>query len=68
MLPTLLFIHCATKSSIEAQFQHVYTHAKFKEVQAQFRGKINCTAGVMHRVFGIVSYEVQEQVSRDILN
>ncbi|RYR51630.1 hypothetical protein Ahy_A06g026609 [Arachis hypogaea] len=30
-------IPCVTKSSIEAQFQHVYTHEKFKEVQAQFR-------------------------------
>ncbi|RYQ96350.1 hypothetical protein Ahy_B08g092081 [Arachis hypogaea] len=30
-------ISCATKSAIEAQFQHVYTHEKFREVQAQFR-------------------------------
>ncbi|RYQ92164.1 hypothetical protein Ahy_B09g098330 [Arachis hypogaea] len=27
-------IPCATKSSIEAQFQHVYTHQKFRKVQA----------------------------------
>ncbi|XP_015945094.1 protein FAR1-RELATED SEQUENCE 4-like [Arachis duranensis] len=27
----------ATKSAIEAQFQHMYTHEKFREVQAQFR-------------------------------
>ncbi|RYR33050.1 hypothetical protein Ahy_A10g047598 [Arachis hypogaea] len=30
-------IPCATKSAMEAQFQHVYTHEKFREVQAQFR-------------------------------
>ncbi|RYR31747.1 hypothetical protein Ahy_B01g056639 [Arachis hypogaea] len=23
-------------------FEHVYTHEKFKKVQAQFRGKVNC--------------------------
>ncbi|MED6135819.1 hypothetical protein PIB30_050183 [Stylosanthes scabra] len=54
----------ATNSSIEAQFQHVYTQAKFKEVQAQFREKVNCTATEMHRVFGIVCYEISEQISR----
>ncbi|RYR12134.1 hypothetical protein Ahy_B04g069673 [Arachis hypogaea] len=32
-------ILCATKSAIEAQFQHVYTHEKFIKVQGQFRGK-----------------------------
>ncbi|RYR34010.1 hypothetical protein Ahy_A10g048723 [Arachis hypogaea] len=32
----------ATKSAIEAQFQHMYTHEKFREVQAQFRGGILC--------------------------
>ncbi|RYQ88519.1 hypothetical protein Ahy_B09g095659 isoform C [Arachis hypogaea] len=47
-------IPCATKSSIEAQFQDAYTHAKFKEVQAQFRG------------YSV--YEVGEQVSSSIFN
>ncbi|RYR29177.1 hypothetical protein Ahy_B01g053507 [Arachis hypogaea] len=32
-------IPCATKSSIKAHFQHVYTHDKFRKVQAQFREK-----------------------------
>ncbi|RYR74097.1 hypothetical protein Ahy_A02g008716 [Arachis hypogaea] len=32
-------IPCTTKSAIEAQLQHVYTHEKFKKVQAQFREK-----------------------------
>ncbi|RYQ80510.1 hypothetical protein Ahy_Scaffold1g106875 isoform A [Arachis hypogaea] len=47
-------IPCATKSSIEAQFQHVYTHQKFREVQAQFRG--------------YSLYEVGEQVCSSIFN
>ncbi|RYR51043.1 hypothetical protein Ahy_A06g026097 [Arachis hypogaea] len=34
-------ILCATKSAIEAQFQHVYTHEKFREVQPQFRGVLS---------------------------
>ncbi|RYQ88298.1 hypothetical protein Ahy_B09g095574 isoform O [Arachis hypogaea] len=34
-------IPCATKSSIEAQFQDAYTHAKFREVQAQFREQVS---------------------------
>ncbi|KAL4394711.1 hypothetical protein AHAS_Ahas02G0179300 [Arachis hypogaea] len=47
-------ILCATKSAIEAQFQHVYTHEKFREVQAQFRG--------------FTTYEVIEQVSNSTFN
>ncbi|RYQ91377.1 hypothetical protein Ahy_B09g097269 isoform B [Arachis hypogaea] len=47
-------IPCATKSSIEAQFQDAYTHQKFREVQAQFRG------------YSV--YEVGEQVSSSIFN
>ncbi|RYQ91380.1 hypothetical protein Ahy_B09g097269 isoform A [Arachis hypogaea] len=34
-------IPCATKSSIEAQFQDAYTHQKFREVQAQFREQVS---------------------------
>ncbi|RYR23796.1 hypothetical protein Ahy_B02g057289 [Arachis hypogaea] len=30
-------IPCTTKSAIEAQFQHLYTYEKLREVQAQFR-------------------------------
>ncbi|RYQ88188.1 hypothetical protein Ahy_B09g095536 isoform C [Arachis hypogaea] len=47
-------IPCATKSCIEAQFQDAYTHAKFREVQAQFRG------------YSV--YDVGEQVSSSIFN
>ncbi|RYQ90260.1 hypothetical protein Ahy_B09g096450 isoform B [Arachis hypogaea] len=54
------------KSAIGAQFQHVYTHEKFMEVQAQFRGKVNCITRSMHSTLGFTTYEVIEQ-SRGIL-
>ncbi|RYR14803.1 hypothetical protein Ahy_B04g071503 isoform A [Arachis hypogaea] len=54
-------ILCATKSAIEAQFQHVYTHEKLRKVQAQFRGKVNCITRSMHSTLGFMTYEVVEQ-------
>ncbi|RYR07755.1 hypothetical protein Ahy_B05g075182 [Arachis hypogaea] len=50
-------IPCATKSSIEAQFQDVYTHQKFREVQAQFRGKANCITRLTNSALGYSVYE-----------
>ncbi|MED6176978.1 hypothetical protein PIB30_093339 [Stylosanthes scabra] len=44
--------HEMTKSGIEAQFQQAYTNAKFKEVQAQFREKVNCVATFKQRFLG----------------
>ncbi|RYR01973.1 hypothetical protein Ahy_B06g080837 [Arachis hypogaea] len=61
-------IPCATKSSIEAQFQDVYTHQKFRKVQAQFRGKANCITRLMNSTLGYSVYEVGEQVSSLIFN
>ncbi|RYR12133.1 hypothetical protein Ahy_B04g069672 [Arachis hypogaea] len=61
-------ILCATKSSIEAQFQDVYTHQKFREVQAQFRGKANCITRLTNSALGYSIYEVGEQVSSSIFN
>ncbi|RYQ83541.1 hypothetical protein Ahy_B10g102263 [Arachis hypogaea] len=61
-------IPCATKSIIEAQFQHVYTHEKFKEVQAQFRGKVDCITRSMYSTLGFTTYEVIEQVSNSTSN
>ncbi|XP_025678126.1 protein FAR1-RELATED SEQUENCE 4-like [Arachis hypogaea] len=58
----------ATKSAIEAQFQHVYTDEKFGEVQAQFRGKVNCITRSMHSTLGFTTYEVIEQVSNSTFN
>ncbi|RYR08691.1 hypothetical protein Ahy_B05g076505 [Arachis hypogaea] len=61
-------IPCTTKSSVEAQFQHVYTHQKFREVQAQFRGKANCITRLTNSALGYSVYEVGEQVSSSIFN
>nr|XP_025611605.1 protein FAR1-RELATED SEQUENCE 1-like [Arachis hypogaea] len=58
-----IVIPCATKSAIEAQFQHLYTHEKFREVQAQLRGKVNCITRSMHSTIGFTTYEVIEHVS-----
>ncbi|RYR78255.1 hypothetical protein Ahy_A01g002992 [Arachis hypogaea] len=61
-------IPCAIKSVIEAQFQHVYTHEKFREVQAQFRGKVNCITRSMHSTLGFTTYEVIELVFNSKFN
>ncbi|RYR44549.1 hypothetical protein Ahy_A08g040870 [Arachis hypogaea] len=61
-------IPCATKSSIEAQFQDAYTHTKFREVQAQFRGKANCITRLKNSALGYSVYEVGEQVSSSIFD
>ncbi|RYR25239.1 hypothetical protein Ahy_B02g058904 [Arachis hypogaea] len=61
-------IPCATKSAIEEQFQCVYTHEKFREVQAQFRGKLNCITRSMHSTLGFTTYEVIKQVSNSTFN
>ncbi|RYQ79567.1 hypothetical protein Ahy_Scaffold5g107793 [Arachis hypogaea] len=61
-------IPCAIKSSIEAQFQDMYTHQKFREVQAQFKGKANCITRLTNSALGYSVYEVREQVSSSIFN
>ncbi|RYR53858.1 hypothetical protein Ahy_A06g029107 [Arachis hypogaea] len=53
-------IPCATKSPIKAQFHHMYTHEKFKEVQAQFKGMVNCITRSTHFTLDFTSYEVVE--------
>ncbi|QHO01558.1 Protein FAR-RED ELONGATED HYPOCOTYL [Arachis hypogaea] len=63
-----IVILCATKSGIEVQFQHVSTHEKFREVHAQFRGKVNCITRSMHSTIGFITYEVIEQVSNSTFN
>ncbi|RYR43374.1 hypothetical protein Ahy_A08g039792 [Arachis hypogaea] len=61
-------IPCATKSSIEAQFQDVYTHQKFRKVQAQFRGKVSCITRLTNSALGYSVYKVGEQVFSSIFN
>ncbi|RYR53902.1 hypothetical protein Ahy_A06g029148 isoform B [Arachis hypogaea] len=59
-------------SAIEAQFHHVYTHQKFREVQAQFRVavKVKCqcllfeSRGILcHHALSVLSFERVTQVS-----
>ncbi|RYR66848.1 hypothetical protein Ahy_A03g012946 [Arachis hypogaea] len=57
-------IPCAIKSAIE----RVDTHEKFREVQAQFRGKVNCITRSMHSTLGFTTYKVIEQVSNSTFN
>ncbi|RYR21908.1 hypothetical protein Ahy_B03g067202 [Arachis hypogaea] len=53
---------------LSAQFQHVYTHQKFRKVQAQFRGKANCITRLTNSALGYSVYKVGEQVSSSIFN
>ncbi|RYQ84775.1 hypothetical protein Ahy_B10g104254 [Arachis hypogaea] len=57
-----IVIPCAKKSSIEAQFQHVYTHKKFRKVQAQFR------EGELHHKINALQSRLYEQVSNSTFN
>ncbi|RYR39861.1 hypothetical protein Ahy_A09g045495 [Arachis hypogaea] len=52
-------------SQIKAQFQHVYTYAKFREVQAQFREKVNCIIRSTKSALGFMACEVLEQSAYD---
>ncbi|XP_022888998.1 protein FAR1-RELATED SEQUENCE 2-like [Olea europaea var. sylvestris] len=55
-------VPCATTYEMEKQFQSVYTISKFREVQAEFTGKVYCdliSASQGH--FGM-TYEVREDV------
>ncbi|XP_057430023.1 protein FAR-RED IMPAIRED RESPONSE 1-like [Lotus japonicus] len=56
-------IHCAITSVIERQFQQQYTNQKFKEVQAEFRGKMNCLLKFLFQDGSICHYEVTEEMS-----
>ncbi|RYR73470.1 hypothetical protein Ahy_A02g007819 [Arachis hypogaea] len=61
-------IPCTTKFSIEAQFQHVYTHKKFKKVQAQFKENVKCITRSKHSTLGYIVYEVVEQIFNSTFN
>ncbi|RYR14837.1 hypothetical protein Ahy_B04g071541 [Arachis hypogaea] len=61
-------IPCATKSAIEVQFQHVYTHEKFRKVQGQLRGNVKCITRLKNSTLGFTTYEVMKQVSNSTFN
>lgn len=55
-------IPCGSSSSIEKQFQEEYTHAKFKEVQAEFRAKMNCVTSLNIVEGNLAIYHVLEEM------
>ncbi|RYR32744.1 hypothetical protein Ahy_A10g047274 [Arachis hypogaea] len=46
----------------------VLTRVYPREVQAQFRGKVNCITRSMHSILGFTTYEVVEQVANSTFN
>ncbi|RYR10086.1 hypothetical protein Ahy_B05g078554 [Arachis hypogaea] len=55
-------IPCATTSAIEKQFQKEYTHAKFNELQKEFRAKANWFSTKEHEEGYVVTYMVIEEI------
>ncbi|WJX50861.1 hypothetical protein P8452_37109 [Trifolium repens] len=55
-------IPCGSTSSIEKQFQEEYTHAKFKEVQEEFRAKMNCATSLNNVEGDYANYYVLEEI------
>ncbi|RYR74381.1 hypothetical protein Ahy_A02g009073 [Arachis hypogaea] len=48
--------------------QTVYTHDKFRKVQAQFKGNVNCITRSTHSAISYTVYEVVEQISNSTFN
>ncbi|KAI5421367.1 hypothetical protein KIW84_044980 [Lathyrus oleraceus] len=55
-------IPCGSNSSIEKQFQSEFTNAKFKEIQVEFRSKMNCSATLNSMEGGFATYHVLEEI------
>lgn len=55
-------IPCGSNSSIEKQFQSEFTNAKFKEIQVEFRSKMNCSAILNSMEGGFATYHVLEEI------
>ncbi|RDY12692.1 Protein ENHANCED DISEASE RESISTANCE 2-like protein, partial [Mucuna pruriens] len=55
-------IRCGSNSMIEKKLQSAYTHAKFNEVQVEFRAKINCSVSLKHVEGSICTYDVLEDI------
>ncbi|RYR25281.1 hypothetical protein Ahy_B02g058965 [Arachis hypogaea] len=67
LLP-MFFPHSSLSTCSIILSLHVYTHAKFRKVQEQFRGKVNCITRSTELALGFTSYEVLEQVSNSKFN
>ncbi|KAI5388572.1 hypothetical protein KIW84_074311 [Lathyrus oleraceus] len=55
-------IPCGSNSSIEKQFQSEFTNAKFKEIQVEFRSKMNCSASLNSMEDCFATYHVLEEI------
>ncbi|XP_062172023.1 protein FAR-RED IMPAIRED RESPONSE 1-like [Alnus glutinosa] len=55
-------ISCVSKLPFEKQFQKIYTHEKFKEVQKEITEVLNCSCSLLKSEGGISTYQVMEQV------
>jgi hypothetical protein len=55
-------LSCVSRFSFEKQFQQLYTHAKFKEVQEEIREMLYCTGLLLKSEGEISTYEVLEKV------
>jgi len=54
-------VACGSQSPIKRQFQLQYTHAKFSEVQNEFRGKMNCFVKSVSKDEIVWKYIVKEE-------
>ncbi|XP_050919626.1 protein FAR-RED IMPAIRED RESPONSE 1 [Lathyrus oleraceus] len=55
-------IPCGSNSSIEKQFQSEFTNAKFKEIQVEFRSKMNCSSSLNNMEDCFSTYHVLEEI------
>jgi zinc finger SWIM domain-containing protein 3 len=55
-------ISCVSYWPLEKQFQKIYTHAKFKEVQKEISVVMYCSSSLLKSECGISTYQVIEQV------
>ncbi|KAI5403787.1 hypothetical protein KIW84_051080 [Lathyrus oleraceus] len=55
-------IRCGLNSSTEKQFQSEFTNAKFKEIQVEFRSKMNCSASLNSMEGCFDMYHVLEEI------
>jgi len=55
-------ISCVSYWPFKKQFQQIYTHAKFKEVQKEISEVMYCASSLLKRECGISTYQVIERV------
>jgi hypothetical protein len=58
-------IPCISHYPIEKKFQNVYTNAKFKEVQGEFRCLMYCDYSLLKSEGGMSTYQVFDEVKVD---